>query len=121
MKRSTNRSKTHSKARSLMVVALLAVGVLGTLFSRDDLAARAAVAAPDTMMVCHDLKPNEKPNMMMMPANPRPMTSTKKHEMMCKSVDMKMMMAGPDMSKAKTTADAFDVWQGFVTTQLGMR
>jgi hypothetical protein len=37
------------------------------------------------------------------------------------AVGMKMMAAAPAMSAAKTNADAFDVWQGFVGSQLGTR
>jgi hypothetical protein len=95
--------------RTLLFAALLAGSVLAPqLASADAMSADHAMAAPSTMMLCRAAKADEKSNAM---------TSTKE-ALMCKTLDMKKVMAGPDMTQMKTPADADKAWRQFWQIQM---
>ncbi len=95
--------------RTLLFAALLAGSVLAPqLASADTMSGDHAMAAPSTMMLCRHAKSDEKANAM---------TSTKEG-LMCKTLDMKKMMAGPDMSQMKSATDADKAWREFWQIQM---
>lgn len=61
------------------------------------------MAMPAKVMICRDSKTSETPNAMMGSTG-----------LMCKSVDTKKLMAGPDMSNVKTPEDASKAWKAFI-------
>jgi hypothetical protein len=94
-----------------ILTALLVAGVaaLPQIASADDMAASSAMAKP--MMVCHAAKAGETATAMTM----------SKTALVCSDMDMKKMMAGPDMTNVKTAKDADKAWREFLAHQLDAR
>jgi hypothetical protein len=84
----------------LLLAALVASAALApAAFAADD----HMMAMPATVMMCHNSKSGEKPNAMMGSTG-----------LMCKAVQTKKLIAGPDMTNVKTAAEADQAWKDFV-------
>ena len=96
-----------------MIRPLLLAAVVGSLALAPQLA--SAVENPVTpvmapmIVMCHAPKTGEKGNTMMM---------GDKSMWMCKPVDMKKMMSGPDMTNVKTMEDANKAWKAHLQAEV---
>jgi hypothetical protein len=90
--------------------ALLVAGVAACpLVASADEMKSAATTSP--MLVCHAAKSGETSNAM----------TTSKTALVCADIDMKKMMAGPDMSNVKTSKEADTAWKDFLAHQFDVR
>ena len=97
------------------LVALLVAGVAAfpQLASADQMSTpHDAMRASSSMMICHAAKSGEKSTAM---------TTASKTPLACSTVDVKKMMAGPDMTNVKTSKEADQAWKEFISQQFDVR
>ena len=98
--------------RSLTTAAFAAALALAPLsvFAMDDkMSGSGAMAADNTMWICHATQSGEKATAQ---------TGDGK-SLTCKSMDMHKMMAGPGASKAHSTAELDAMWKDWISTMVG--
>jgi hypothetical protein len=94
--------------RSLLLAALVASSALAPVgaFAMDSMSS-GMKAMPATMWVCRAPNTGETATA----------KTTDGKELVCKTVDTHKVMAGPDMSSAKTMKDVNDRWKDYLTQQ----